>query len=71
MTQIELVAVGGRSEEDWYMKVNGLAAGYLYQTATGWSVGVMTKLGSGPIGPHKVSTTKDAALAFAAANLPR
>lgn len=70
MMQIELVPVG-EGVEDWYMEVNGLNAGYLYESTKGWAVGVASKLGSNAIGPYRIAASKDAALAFAHENLPK
>lgn len=70
MMQIELVPVG-KDIEDWYMKVDGLDAGYLYEGTNGWVVGVAKELGSGAIGPYRIVASKDAALAFAYENLPK
>lgn len=71
MAEIELVPVGKGIEEDWYMKVSGLNAGYLYQSSKGWVVGVASKLDADPIGPYSIVPSKDAALTFAHANLPK
>lgn len=70
MKQIELVPVG-KGVEDWYMKVNGLDAGYLYESTKGWVVGITKELGSDTIGPYSIIPSKDAALTFAHANLPK
>jgi hypothetical protein len=56
--------------EDWYLEQQGRRIGYLYKTADGWTVGVLTEAGGPDVGASTVTETKAAALEFAYDNAP-
>lgn len=72
-TAMVLVPTDQGVEDDYYLEVGNQRAGYLYRAGDGtWTVGVMTALSAGDIGPFAQGlVSQSAAQDFACQHLPK
>lgn len=72
-TDLVLVPTDQGVEDDYYLEVGHQRAGYLYRAGDGtWTVGVMTTLSTGDVGPFAQGlVSQSAAQDFALQHLPK